>query len=511
MTRDATTYKKTKIIATIGPSSEDHIESLLESGVNGIRLNFSHGDYRTHKRNLSIARRASRKLDRGLAVIQDLAGPKIRLGELPEKGVTIKRGDMVGFSFGDTYDEELGILPSQYNFADEVSIGEHVYLRDGQIALVVKHVKGGIVTAKALNSGVVLSHHGINLPDTVFKGSVVTDKDRQDILFAIQEDVDYVAVSFVQSVKTIKEVRRLLKPANHPVHIITKIETKAAVTNLDAIIEASDAIMIARGDLAVEIGAENVPIVGRRIIEAARRNNKPVIMATQMLESMIKSTQPSRAEANDVSTAVLLGVDAVMLSGETAIGDYPVETVKMMKRIILKAEQYSIMGTINLDFVSSEYGKAALIAPSLRKPDLQRIHDTTRLVFEQHNSPDETPQNHNIPASISLAAITLAEQIGAKLIVAETMTGDTAYSVSNLRPAVPIIMASPDRNVCNKLSIVWGGKPLLISNSSDTNQRIITRLKQTGAVKPNDYVICAYGRHRNVSGGTDTVRIMRVE
>ncbi len=513
MKRDATTYKKTKIIATIGPASEGHIPSLLKSGVNGIRLNFSHGSYATHKKNLTIARQASRELARGLAIIQDLSGPKIRLGDLPEGGITIKRGDMVGFSFEDDYDEEIGLLPSQYDFSHEVSVGEHLFLRDGQIKLVIKSIKGGIVTAKALNAGTVMTHHGINLPDTTFKNSVITPKDREDIAFALKEDVDYVALSFIQSAANVKELRRLLRPAPQPIHIIAKIETKAAINNIEEIIEAADAIMIARGDLGIEIGAENVPIVGRRIIELARSAHKPVIMATQMLESMMTSTQPSRAEANDVSTAVLLGVDSVMLSGETAIGKFPVETVQMMKRIILKAEQYAISGMINLSFSSSEDSTSELQTAYVSKPNLQKIHDTTRIVFEQHQIEANLKENtdQRIAASVSLAAITLAEQIPAKLILAETLTGHTAYSISSLRPSAPIIMASPDRHVCNKLAIVWGGKPTLVPRQQAVSELVLAEYKERGSIRKGDYVVSAFGKHHGITGGTDTVRILRVE
>lgn len=512
MKRDATTYKKTKIVATIGPASTPYIYELLEAGVNAIRLNFSHGDYKTHKQNMEAARAASRQLNRGLAIIQDLSGPKIRLGELPEGGVQIKRGDTVGFSYGDSYDEDLGILPSQYDFTDQVNKGEHIFLRDGQVKLVIERVKGGIVTAKALNAGTILSHHGINLPDTHFQRSVLTHKDREDIAFAIREDVDYVAVSFVQTAKTIQEVRRLLKPAKHPVHIITKIETKAAVTNLEEIIAASDAVMVARGDLGVEIGAENVPIIGRRIIDLAKQAQKPVIMATQMLESMIESTQPTRAEANDVSTAVLLGVDAVMLSGETAIGKFPVETVKMMKKIILTTEQYSLTGAMVLEANMDELGAAQIALPKKTSPDLRRIHETTRIVFEQQVGYLENSNKANrIASSVALAAITLAEQIGAKFILAETLTGHTAHVISSLRPGVPIVMASPDRHVCNKLAIVWGGKPLLVPKQREVSNLVIEEFRNRGSIRKGDYIIAAFGKHHSMAGGTDTVRVLAVE
>ncbi len=484
MKRDASRFKKTKIIATIGPASEDKIEELLAAGVNGIRLNFSHGTHAEHRAKLKAARAAAKKLGRSVAIIQDLSGPKIRLGELPKAGVTIKKGETLHLGFDANYNE-LSILPTQYDFASEVKIGEHLYLRDGQIKTIITKVAGGIVSVKALNAGTILSNHGINLPDTIFKSSVLTPKDLADVRFALTEDVDYVALSFVQNAKTIQELQAILKRGKSKAKIITKVETNPAVENLEGIVAASDAVMIARGDLGVEIGAENVPIVGREIIELAKQHKKPVIMATQMLESMMTSTEPSRAEANDVSTAVLLGVDSVMLSGETAIGQFPLETVKMMKKIILKAEEYNL---------SSQNTQA---------------HDSITLTFKRAERPTDTPAPTDTQTSIALAAITLTEQIGAKVILAETLSGATARNISSLRPSTPIIMATPDSKTYNQLAIVWGGKSFLVPDQQKISRLVLDELRARGNLKKGDLVVSAFGQQYGITGGTDTIRLLQ--
>jgi pyruvate kinase len=506
MKRDASKFKKTKIIATIGPASEDMIHELLAAGVNGVRLNFSHGTHDEHRAKLKAARAAAQELGRSVAVIQDLAGPKIRLGTLPKQGIQIRKGEQLHLSYQTSYDE-LCILPTQYDFSDDVAIGEHIYLRDGQIKTVVSKVAGGIVSVKALNSGQVLSNHGINLPDTVLKGSILTPKDRQDIAFALHEDVDYVALSFVQSADSIHALRKLLVRGKSRAKIITKIETKPAVRNLREIIAASDAVMIARGDLGVEVGAENVPIVGRQIIELAKQAKKPVIMATQMLESMMTSTEPSRAEANDVSTAVLLGVDSVMLSGETAIGQFPLETVQMMKKIILKAEEYAHSPMRNAEFLleDDQIHSARNFLPSSTDSVQQRY----RIVFERESSNPPIRNANEIQTSIALAAISLTEQLSAKLILAETLSGATARCISSLRPNTPIIMATPDPKIYNQLAIVWGGKSFLVPGQKQISELILEELRKRGNVKKGDLIVSAFGTTHGVTGGTDTIRLLQ--
>jgi pyruvate kinase len=506
MKRDASRFKKTKIIATIGPASEDIIPELLAAGVNGVRLNFSHGTHSEHSAKLKAARKAAKELNRSVAIIQDLSGPKIRLGSLPKQGVGVKKGEVIHLSFEASYDE-VQILPTQYDFAGEVKPGEHLYLRDGQIKTVITKVVGGIVSVKALNAGTIMSNHGINLPDTVFKNSVLTAKDRADVGFALREDVDYVALSFVQSAENIAALRALLKRSKSKAKIIAKIETKPAVRNLRKIIIASDAVMIARGDLGIEIGAENVPIVGRQIIELAKQYKKPVIMATQMLESMMTAIEPSRAEANDVSTAVLLGVDSVMLSGETAIGQFPLETVQMMKRIILKAEEYGNAPAHSAEFLleDDQVHSTQNYLPSTHSPSQQRY----RIVFERETNSMQVTDRNEIQTSIALAAIALTEQLSAKLILAETLSGDTARNISSLRPNAPIIMATPDPKTYNQLAIVWGGKSFLVPGQQKISGLILEELRKRGNIKKGDLVVSAFGTNHGVTGGTDTIRLLQ--
>ena len=505
---DATKYKKTKIIATLGPASQEKIGALLEAGVNGIRLNFSHNTHKWHCDVALLVRSEAKKLDRSVAIIQDLPGPKMVLGKLPSGGIEIAAGQTIKFKHGD--DSTEGILPIQYDFAAQVKKGERLFLRDGQIQTEITSVEKKVITAKALNSGKIMSDHGINLPDTVFKNGVLSEKDKNDLTVTRKLDADYVAVSFVNRAQDIHDVRNELAKHKANAKIIAKIETKAAVENLEEIIKASDVVMIARGDLAIEVGPERVPIIGREIILLCRRYKKPVIMATQMMESMMTSTTPSRAEANDVATAVSLGVDSLMLSGESAIGQFPVETVAMMKKIVLSAEQYFVNTLASIDFSSGDTDAVSIIEPS-EDSILNKIGEKTRLVFSKQPKISPNISSEAAQTSVSFAAITLADQLNAKVILAETLTGSTALSISSLRPNCPIIIISPNAKVCNQCSIVWGGKTFLISKSKNRKATIIRKLKDRKSISKGDWVVEAFGRNEDVAGGTDTVRLLEVE
>ena len=508
---DATKYKKTKIIATIGPATQEKIGDLLAAGVNGIRLNFSHN---THKWHMDIAlevRKQAKRLDRSVAIIQDLPGPKMRLGKLPAGGIEISAGQILKLKHGVESDDPK-LIPIQHDFSDQVKKGHSLYLRDGQVQTEIISVQDGIITIKAKNSGKVLSDHGINLPDTVFTGGVLTEKDKKDLEVTHKIDADYVAVSFAHTPGDIDRVREVLAKHKTKAKIIAKIETKSAVQNLEGIIKASDVVMIARGDLAVEIGAEQVPIVGREIILLGRKHKKPVIMATQMMESMMTSTTPSRAEANDVATAVSLGVDCLMLSGESAIGQFPIETVMMMKKIILTAEQYFVTTAMAVELVEEGEDVISASAPA-SGGIIDRISQKTRLVFSRDPKSSSKISSSSAQTSISFAAITLSEQLKAKVILAETITGSTALSISSLRPSAPIIISSPNQKVCNQCSIVWGGKPFLVSkgkHSPGSTSAILKKLKERGSIKAGDWVVEAHGQNRGVAGGTDTVRLLEV-
>lgn len=507
MTLDVSQYKKTKIIATIGPASEEKIETLLRAGVNGIRLNFSHNTHAWHKSVLAKVRASAKKLERSVAIIQDLQGPKIRVGVLPAGGVTVAAGAELKFKYGADYAKD-GIVPLQFDFSALVKKGELLYLRDGMIKTEIKSVAGGVITVRVENSGKFSSNHGINLPDTKFDSkSILTAKDLRDLSFTYANDIDYVAFSFVQSADDIVHLRNLLVKHKSRAKIISKIETKVATKHLEEIIRVSDAVMIARGDLATETSPEEVPLIGREIIALARQYKRPVIMATQMLESMITSPQPTRAEANDVATAVSLGVDAVMLSGETAMGQYPVDTVRLMKRIILRSESYFMRSRPEIDLLPE--GEDSLGQDPIETVGLmQRVVTKTRRIFSQAEPGRIADQDAQ--TSVSLAAITLAEQLKVELILTETMTGSTALSVASLRPTAPIIMASPNKHVCNQLAIVWGGKPFLVASMSGAENPVMKKMTAKGHLKKGDLVVAAFGRHRGVAGGTDTIRLLEV-
>lgn len=510
MSTDASTFKRTKIIATIGPASEEKLESLLGAGVNGVRLNLSHNTHAWHANVIKRSREAAKKLDRSVAVIADLQGPKIRLGILGSKSVELKAGQKVVFCTQNKCAK--GHLPIQYDFTHLVKKGDSIMLRDGTIESRVISTANKEITAEILNSGKVSSNHGINLPDTVFDSKeILTPKDLQDLEFIYQNDVDYVALSFVQTANDIAHLRSLLTKNKSQAKIIAKIETRSATKNLEEIVAATDAVMIARGDLAVETSNEDVPLIGREIIQLARTYKKPVIMATQMLESMISSPQPTRAEVNDIASAVSLGVSCVMLSGETAAGQYPLQTVQLMKRVILKTEGYYAKNRLEIDFIP-ENGKGSAELPvdySERVGIVQRMVTSSRKLLGKPISAGRLATN-DAQTSVSMAAITLAEQVGAKIILAETLTGSTALSIAALRPPMPVIIASPNMKVCNQMAIVWGGKPYLVSKKQHVSAGIIKKLIAKKNLSHGDWVVQAFGTHSSVVGGTDTVRLLEI-
>ena len=469
----AENFKRTKIVTTIGPASSSPLilEKMMLSGVNMFRLNFSHGSHEQHGKIITLARQLSKKYNRPIAILADLQGPKIRVGELPEDGLPFIKDETVHFEFGADF-SETKIIPMQHDISPYLKVGERIFLKDGQINVEITKISGTLVTGKVALPGLLYSNQGMNLPDTDLGGDIMTPKDIADLEFAAANDADYVALSFVQDANDVHRMRDRLKALNSDLLIISKIETRAAVENLQEIVEATDVIMVARGDLAVETSPEAVPGIQRKLIQMCKSSRKPVIVATQMLESMMQSTQPLRAEVSDVATAVMEGADAIMTSGETAMGLYPVETVRMMKRIILQTE----------------------------KEELQ-------LSAERRN-------DFGIPmrdSAISAAAVILARQLPAKVILAATTSGQTARNISSLRPEVPVIMATNQRRVFNQLAIVWGGKSFLIEDMINVDQKIITILKLAGNVSSGDYIVVASGMKPNISGGTDTVQVVAVD
>lgn len=469
----AASFKRTKIVATIGPSSlsPEVMEQVVVAGANGLRLNFSHGTHEQHGGVIKLARKISAKHNKPLAIIADLQGPKIRVGKLPDDGLPFVRGNTVRFQFGGDYAKDA-IIPVQHDVSKYLKPGERVFLRDGMIEVEVERLDGSLITGKVLAPGLLFSNQGMNLPDTDLGGDILTPKDVRDIEFAVANDADYIALSFVQTASDITSLKERLAKLGGSVKVIAKIETKAAVDNLDEIVAAADGLMVARGDLAIETKPEAVPAVQRRMIELGKQHRKPVIVATQMLESMIASQSPTRAEVSDVATAVLEGSDAVMLSGETASGLFPVEVVQMMKRVIVYTER----------------------------------EESSKLVDRRGEYAEPARDN-----AISAAAVVLARQLPAKVLIAETASGQTALNISSLRPNVPIVMVTDNVRTYQQLAIVWGGKSFFNEDAADATTRVIERLKAAGNVASGDSLVVASGNHPGVTGGTDTVSVRIVQ
>ncbi len=469
----ASQFKRTKIIATIGPASNSPqvLEELMLAGVNAYRLNMSHGTHEEHGAVVDIARKLSAKHKRPVAVIADLQGPKIRVGTLPSDGLPFVRDTIVRFQFGAVY-ESTGIIPIQHDVSKYLKKGERIFLRDGMIQIEVQKIEKNLISGKVMNPGLLYSNQGMNLPDSDMGGDILTPKDIADIEFAVKAKCDYIALSFVQTAQDILGLKERLAKFKSDLRVIAKIETAAAVENLEEIVVASDALMVARGDLAVETKPEAVPAVQRRMIELCKNHRKTVIVATQMLESMIQSPQPTRAEVSDVATAVLEGTDAVMLSGETAMGLFPVETVQMMKRVILYAERDEPIVTARhlVDFKGQERANA-----------------------------------------ISAAAVVLAHKLPAKVIVAETSSGQTARNISSLRPDVPIIIVTDHERVYYQMALVWGGKSFLADNMDGATAKVIQELKSLGNIAKNDALVVASGNQPGLVGGTSKVEITLVD
>jgi pyruvate kinase len=466
-------YKNTKILATIGPSTDTYekIKELIEAGANGIRLNFSHGNHEERIEHIKWVRKASKELGKPVAIVQDLQGPKIRLGDFDDV-ITVQAGQELRFKHGAEWPKD-GIIPIQYDLSQKVSRGQRLYLFDGKVRTSITNVKDGIVYARADNDGILLKRKGMNLPDTDFGGDVITEKDKADLAFGCTQDIDYVAMSFIHNASDIEQMRRLIK--NHGVErkIIAKIETRFAIDHLDEIMQATDAAMVARGDMAVEVDLESVPVVQRRIINLGLKYAKPTIVATQMLGSMTDMPEPTRAEVSDVATAVFLGADAVMLSDETAMGKYPHDAVRVMKRIIKYAQTNNDL--IGFNFV------------------------------------DDVPQGATRQVSISRAVIRLAESISARAIVAETRSGATVLNISSLRPDMPIIAVTDHTRTAQQLALVFGVKSFVRPASKTAANKLTDFLRTKRVFDKGDIIVAVSGQYPGVVGTTDTIKVRQLD
>lgn len=471
------TYQRTKIIATVGPASStpEILEQLLLAGVRGFRFNFSHitpEGYPDVTQKIQWIREASRKHGRPVAIFQDLQGPKIRLGEVEDNHFDVKEGDELTLVYNGEHKGKT--LPAQYDLSQKVKVGERVYMFDGRVRSIATHIDQAkkSITVRVENDGYLATKKGINLPDTDFAGDIITEKDYRDADFGATQDFDYVALSFVQSDDDLNLLRGYLASKGSEADIIAKVETKAAIEQdmLEKIVEASDAVMIARGDLAIEVGTEIVPVVQREIIRLCQKYAKISITATQVMVSMVDSPQPTRAEVTDISTAVTLGSDCVMLSEETAMGKYPIETIHQMKRVIT-------------------YTQANIPVNALVKPEL----------------------HHHTSITISDAAVSVAAQLDAQAIVAETKSGATAHHISAMRPRRPLLSVTSSDRVAQKMALLYANKSFVRPDGEHVGVELMKELAEIGYIKKPATVVVVSGRQAGVMGGTDTLRVRVVE
>jgi pyruvate kinase len=466
-------FKRTKILATVGPitGTPEMLEKLIQAGVNGLRLNFSHGDYDERTEQIQWIREASAKIGKPVAILQDLQGPKIRLGMLKEN-TEVKTGDEIILDFAAEHDGLT--FPVQYNLAEKVKVGEPIYIFDGKVRTTVIEIPSETaIKLRVENDGVLMSKKGINLPDTDFGGDILTPKDLKDIEYGLTQDIDYVALSFVQSPEDIHNLRQILVAGGSQAQIIAKIETKAAVEDdvMEEIVKATDGIMVARGDLAVEAGAEIVPIVQRKLLALCRKHGKLSIVATQMMASMVDNPEPTRAEVSDVANAVIQGADTVMLSDETANGKYPLQTVAAMKKVILYTQDN------------------AAVSP---------IHDII-------------PKNLQLDA-ISAAAVALAEQLKVDAIIAETKSGATAATIAAHRPNLPIISVTSEKQAAQQLALNYASRNYVRPDAPEAGFDLFKELKSEGFFgEGQTKVIIVSGQQPGVIGTTDTIKVRVLE
>jgi pyruvate kinase len=465
--------RRTKIVATIGPacSTPEKLKQLARAGIDGARLNLSHGTHDQHREWARLVRETEREIERPIALIADLQGPKLRIGDLDEP-VSLRRGEQIVVAAADGVPNgELPVSPSV--ISEVLQPGHEVLIDDGLVRLFVERVDGGRATCAVVEGGVVTSHKGVNLPGVPVPIPSLTRKDMDDLELAVELEVDFVALSFVRSAADVRDLCALLEQAGSHAHVIAKIEKAEAVDALDEILEETHAVMVARGDLGVEIGPALVPLLQKRIIARALERGKPVITATQMLESMVHQAEPTRAEASDVANAVLDGSSAMMLSGETAIGEYPVESVAYMDRI------------------------ARAVEPSLGY---------------RHQLP-EVEDEPTVGQAMSNAACDLAEALRAKAILVPTYSGRTASAVARLRPRRPIIALTHHDYALRQMAIEWGVTPLLISEAENFDQllrRSLEAARTSGLVDEGGRVVVTAGTTVNLPGTTDLIKVDHV-
>ena len=464
--------RRTKIVATIGPAtqSEEIITDLIKAGVTTFRLNFSHGDHKDHQERIKTIRKVSEKLDLDIGILQDLQGPKIRLGRFKDGPVKVKKGDKFSLTSNEV-ECTKSIANVTYNkLAQEVTSGKRILLDDGKIEMIVEKVDIGnnLLECKVTVGGVLSNNKGVNFPDVQLSVKALTDKDIEDLEFGLTAGVDWIALSFVRNPSDINEIKNIINNSGHSIPVVAKIEKFEAIDQIDSILPLCDGVMVARGDLGVEMPAEEVPLLQKELIRKANTLGIPIITATQMLDSMASNPRPTRAEVSDVANAILDGTDAVMLSNETAVGDYPVEAVETMATIARRIER--------------DYPLKAI----------------------------ESHLPSTIPNAISAAVSNIARQLDAGAIIPLTKSGSTARNVSKFRPPTPILATTTERSVARRLQLVWGVTPLLVKNDDRTAKTFSIAMQiaqELGILKQGDLVVQTAGTLTGISGSTDLIKV----
>ena len=465
--------RKTKIVATIGPASSSPkiIDELLLAGANVFRLNFSHGTQEEHRAVISDIRGAALRLDLPVAILLDLRGPKIRTGLLEKGTIELKPGQMITITTEEIKGNERVISTTYKELPKDVKPGDRILIDDGLMEVKVKAVSGNNVDCEVVYGGILKESKGMNLPGVNVSAPSLSEKDKYDLDFGISQGVDYIALSFVRKAADVVELKDYLKKNGADIPVIAKIEKPEALENLEAILEESDGIMVARGDLGVELSPEEVPIAQKKMIAMANAAGKAVITATQMLESMITNPRPTRAEASDVANAVFDGTDALMLSGETAVGKYPVKSVEMMAKIAVEAE-----------------------GPALKQ----------QLVRRKKEAPSSFSQ------AVAFASFAAAGELHARAVVVFSQTGSTARLVSKLRPSTPIVAFTPLEETKRRLSLIWGVQPFCIEFGGHTDEMICrgeAALLNNGLAELGDTIVVVSGTKVGMRGATNMMKI----
>jgi pyruvate kinase len=466
--------RRAKIVCTLGPAVEsiEKITELIDAGMNMARLNLSHGSHDEHQKRLDLVRAAAKKANKAVAILVDLQGPKIRLGRFSAGPHELSRGDTFTITTDDIAGTKDKVSTTYKGLPGDCKAGDAIMIDDGKVSVQVVQVKGNDVITKVIQPGMVSNNKGINLPGVAVSLPALSEKDIADLRWGLEAGVDFMALSFVRNAADIKDIHKIMDEVGVKVPVIAKIEKPQAVENLQEIVDAFDGIMVARGDLGVELPIEDVPMVQKRCITMARESAKPVIVATQMLDSMMTNSQPTRAEATDCANAVLDGADALMLSGETSVGDFPIDAVKVMARIIERTEEVAL---------------------------------------------DQIPPLKHSPATkagaITKAATEVGLTVGAKFLVAFTQSGDSARRMSRLRSPIPMLALTPEIGTYNRLALSWGVESLLTASVNHTDEMVMqvdTILIESKRVKIGDLVLIVAGSPPGIPGSINAMRVHKI-